>query len=300
MQTPAGLSGGARGLVFDLRYNRATSAQVNPMPLRRYTYYLSSIFTLLAGFRNPLQIIQTFLVGNRRPGLIVQLRTSNLKFMVRGKMDIWSLKETLLDRFYERYGFVIREGWTVVDIGGGIGDYSIYAATSHANVRVLAFEPFPDSYRLLQENIKINQISNIESFSQAVSSRDGMMEFSSPSSDPLSIQTTSNPTDIAGVSTSTRAVSLASIPARYNVERIDLLKLDCEGAEYDILIGSDPAVLEKIDRIVMEYHDGITGFTHTDLVNFLTEHGYQVNTWKNFAHDHIGYLRAHRTGAAAG
>jgi hypothetical protein len=126
------------------------------------------------------------------------------------------------------------------------------------------------------------------------------MEFSSPSSDPLSIQTTSNPTDIAGVSTSTRAVSLASIPARYNVERIDLLKLDCEGAEYDILIGSDPAVLEKIDRIVMEYHDGITGFTHTDLVNFLTEHGYQVNAWKNFAHDHIGYLRAHRTGAAAG
>ena len=264
------------------------------MLLRRYTYYGSSIVTLLAGMRRPLQVTGIFLRAKVPPDTRIELRQTGLKFKVRGKMDVWSLKETLLDRFYERFGFAVQDGWTVVDIGGGIGDYTIFAAYGRPNARVLAFEPFPESFRLLQENLDLNQIDNVEIFSQAVSSHEGTLQFGSPSSDPLSMQTARGLQSPRGDALQVPAVSLGSILNSPAVKRIDLLKLDCEGAEYDILLNSTPAVLEKIDRIVMEYHDGITPFSHDDLVKYLTEHDYKVEWWKNFAHAHIGYLRAQR------
>jgi len=264
------------------------------MLLRRYAYYISSIFTLLTGFRNPIKIIGIFLGANVDKDTIVQLRGSELKFKVRGKMDVWSLKETLLDRFYERLGFAVQDGWTIVDIGGGIGDYTIFAAHGHNLARVTAFEPFPESYRLLQENLVLNQIRNVQLSAQAIGSREGRLQFAAGQVDPLSRQTTLASAESAGESLSVDAIRLESVLALPNIGRIDLLKLDCEGAEYDILLNSPAAVLEKIDRIVMEYHDGVTPFNHLDLANYLTEHGYQVESWENYAHAYIGYLRAIR------
>ena len=279
---------------FVLGYNRATPSEENTMLLRRYAYYLSSLVTLLTGMRRPLQVAGIFLRAKVPSDSQIELRQTGLKFKVRGKMDIWSLKETLLDRFYERFGFVVQDGWTVVDIGGGIGDYTIFAAYNHPNARVLAYEPFPESYRLLRENLNLNQIDNVETFSQAVSSQESTLQFGSLSSDPLSMQTAHDMPAPAGDVLHVPAVSLASILNGLAGGRIDLLKLDCEGAEYDILLNSAPSALEKIDRIVMEYHDGITPFDHDDLVKHLTNCGYKVEWWKNFAHNYIGYLRAQR------
>jgi len=55
---------------------------------------------------------------------------------------------------------------------------------------------------------------------------------------------------------------------------------------------SPATVLEKIDRIILEYHDDVTPFTHVDLIKYLTEQGFQVESRENFAHANIGYLRA--------
>jgi len=263
------------------------------MLLRRTAYYFSSIFTLLTGFKNPIQIIRLFLGADLKDEVIVTLKQSGLQFHVRGKMDVWSLKETFLDRFYQRYGFELQDGWKIVDIGGGIGDYSLFAAFNRPQARILVFEPFADSYHILQRNIDLNQITNVEIFAQAVGSQDGRLKFISPSNDPLSIQTTSSESTAPDTMT-VSSVSLASILADPANPQIDLLKLDCEGAEYDILMNSDPAIFERIDRIVMEYHDQITPYNHTDLASFLRKHGYRVELWQNAAHDTIGYLRATR------
>lgn len=264
------------------------------MLFRRLAYYLSSIFTLLLGLDNPLQTIKIFTAHSTPAGTVIQIRENGLKFRVRGKMDVWSVKETLLDRFYEKFGFTVQDGWKIVDIGGGIGDYTLFAAVGHSNARVLTFEPFPESYNLLRENVALNLVSNVELFSQAVASQDGSLDIISAPADPLSNQTT--PYSEVGEQSplTVSAVSLASILHEPDFPRIDLLKLDCEGAEYDILMNSRVAVLGKIDRIVMEYHDGITSFSHNDLVRYLKSNGYTVEHWPNPAHHHIGYLRAKR------
>lgn len=262
------------------------------MLFRRYTYYLSSIFTLLTGFRDPFKIISIFLGAKVAEGTVVQLRSSGLMFKVRGKMDVWSLKETLLDRFYERYGFAVQNGWNIVDIGGGIGDYSIFAAHGRDQARVMVFEPFSESYRLLQDNLVLNQIHNVHMSSMAVGSHTGTLQFVAGSVDPLSRQTFVSSSVATGEDLAVQSVSLEAVLEQIAGGRIDLIKLDCEGAEYDILMKSPATVLDKIDRIVMEYHDDVTPFTHVDMVKYLTVQGFQVESRENFAHANIGYLRA--------
>lgn len=85
----------------------------------KYLYYLFSIYKLLTGVKNwPLVVRVFFKIAPSSPYRI-ELRKSGLQLTARSFMDIWSIKETFLDRFYERFGIRIEDGWIIVDIGGG-------------------------------------------------------------------------------------------------------------------------------------------------------------------------------------
>ena len=91
-----------------------------------------------------------------------------------------------------------------------------------------------------------------------------------------------------------KSISLAGALEKAELELCDLLKLDCEGAEYSILFSAPRSVLERFKYIVMEYHDNVTQYNHEDLMRFLTEQGFQVETFPNPVHAYLGYLRAMR------
>lgn len=262
--------------------------------LRKYSYYLHSILKLLSGFRNPLLIIRIFLGRGDVEIKAVQLRSPALQFKVRGAMDVWSIKETFLDRFYERYGFTIQPDWSVIDIGAGIGEYTLYAAVAQPRVRVFAFEPYPQSFTLMQENLQSNAVTGAQAFNEAVADATGELALDLSGGEPLQFQSHMNQAVDVQTSLSVRALSLADAFAMLQVESCDLLKMDCEGAEYSILFAAPPSVLELVRRIVMEYHDHTTRYQHHDLVRFLDEQGFHVETFPNPVHSYLGYLRAIR------
>ena len=132
--------------------------------MNKYLYYLSSIYNLLTGVKNWPLVVRVFLKTAPPSPYPIELRKSGLKLKARGIMDIWSIKETFLDRFYERFGVRIEDGWTIVDIGGGIGDYTLFAAAAAPHGKVFAFEPFPESFALLQENLAANDAANVQAF----------------------------------------------------------------------------------------------------------------------------------------
>jgi hypothetical protein len=112
-------------------------------------YYLVSMLTLLRGLKNwPLAGALLARWPVRQP--VVELRPSGLRFRVRTFMDVWIIKETCLDRDYERVGTDLQDGWNVVDIGAGLGDFTVYAARRCPHGTVYAYEPFPESFALLQ------------------------------------------------------------------------------------------------------------------------------------------------------
>jgi FkbM family methyltransferase len=260
--------------------------------IRKYTYYFSSIIRLLTGFENPVGILSIFL-GNKSSGpRMVRLRRGPV-FRVRGAMDVWSIKETFLDRFYERCGFVIQPGWTVIDVGAGLGDFTLFAARVE-NTRVVAFEPFPESFALLEENIGLNKTGNIGIIPEAVGSAEGTLLLDLAGGEPLQIQSRNAPITQPDSQIAVRARALSEAVLQTDHGTCDLLKLDCEGAEYDILMKSSPEVLGNIQRIVMEYHNGVTAYSHHDLVQFLHGQGFKVQSFTNPVHENLGYLRAER------
>jgi FkbM family methyltransferase len=261
---------------------------------RKYSYYLLSVFKLLFGFHQPALVAKIFL-NLEQPGIqTIRLRGRNLQFRVRGAMDVWSIKETFLDRFYEKYGFTIQPVWKIIDIGAAIGDYTLYAATAQPNSQVFAFEPYPQSFVLMQENLRLNTVTNAQAFDKAIGTVSGELVLDLTTGEPLQFQGFLKPTENMEKSLSVHALSLADAFAMLEIEVCDLLKLDCEGAEYPILFETPQFVLERVRRIVMEYHDNIVQYTHHDLTRFLNERGFRVETFPNPVHSYLGYLRAIR------
>jgi FkbM family methyltransferase len=266
------------------------------MPLRKYSYYFTSIFTLLFHVKPLGRVLSLFLRGKPEHPVEIQLRKSGLRFYVRSAMDVWSIKETLLDHYYERCGFPIGSGWTVVDIGGGVGDFTLLAASAHPENKVFACEPTPSSFSLLTKNTQINQISNVHSYPNAVWSSDGEIVIDTEVGEPVQFtsqaltQADTLPTGKVAV----KSYSMGSLFELTGITRCDLMKLDCEGAEYEILFKTPAALLGRIVRIVMEYHDNAGEYTHVDMARFLEGQGYKVSVYPNAVHDYLGYLSAER------
>ena len=265
----------------------------------RWRYYLSSIPTLLLQIRNWPTVLALFLgLPVRRP-FTIELRRGG-RYRARSKMDVWIIKKTCSGRDYERGADPVHDGWTVVDIGAGAGDFAISVALRGPRSRVFAFEPWTESYDLMRENLALNGLSNVQPFAEAVAGKRGELVLSTPTgiegqhrtSDAA--ESTAAATAAAETSESVRvpAVPLAEVFDRSGIAVCDFLKIDCEGGEYDILFHAGDEALARIRHIAMEYHDGVTPWSHRDLVSFLESHGFDTRRRPSPAHANLGFLFA--------
>lgn len=116
------------------------------------SYYLKSTLTLIINFNwwvFPLVIF-------KKP-LLIQIRNSP-NFYVSNIMDIWTLKEVIIDKQYEKDRKVVK-GDVVVDIGAAIGDFSIDAAKNAK--RVIAYECDDERVFLMEKNLSLNKKTNV-------------------------------------------------------------------------------------------------------------------------------------------
>jgi len=264
------------------------------MPREKYPYYFRSIRNLLFEFKPRSTILRVFLQLPHSENNLIELVTSGIQFKTRGAMDIWTIKETFIDRFYEKFGAPISDGWSIIDIGSGLGDFSIFAAANFPGNTVHAFEPAPDSYHLLLENLSINTVSNVYAYPFAVWATTESLVMDTDQSEPGQYTSrTINGTNSSRDDLVVPCLSLEDVFELTGTAYCDLLKIDSEGAEYPILFNAPGDILDRIERIILEYHEG-TEFTHKDLEHFLTKEGFNVRTYPNYVHSHIGYLFAGR------
>ncbi|HMJ36422.1 MAG TPA: FkbM family methyltransferase [Baekduia sp.] len=261
----------------------------NALSPRRLTYYAAAVPRMLRGFRRPLGAIGA-LAGATAPRPIT-LRDNGLRLQVRDRMDVWAVQETTLHRHYEIYGFLVGQGWSVLDIGGGLGDYALLVAHEHPDAHVVAYEPFPGSRELYERNRAANGIQGAEVRPEAIG-EPGFVRYADlgrgPGEHAVAPAGPATPDAIESIALET-ALDRAGMP------RCDLAKIDCEGAEFPILLGASDETLARIDRIVLEYHDG-PGRDHGELELRLRAAGYEVQEFPSI-HEGLGYMRAWRSAA---
>jgi FkbM family methyltransferase len=261
--------------------------------LRALGYYGYSVVEMLVHFKNWPSLVPLFFgrSSSRQKKLII--RRPFVEMIVRSVMDVWSVKETLIDAFYTRYGVPVQDGWTVVDIGAGIGDYCVHATYGNPTVNLYAFEPYPGSFTVLQRNLALNGIENVTAYQKAVWSKAGELQLNLAPGEPLQFNSQEPlPETPGGVMVTVESVSLEAVLSAEKIKKVDLLKMDCEGAEYEIFFGTPASTFNIIERIIMEYHDVDAEHTHSVLVRFLEDQGYRVTRHQNFVHKDIGYLFA--------
>ncbi len=262
----------------------------------RWIYYLSSIPTILSGMRPVGGILRLFLgLPVARP-LTVTLE-GGARFRVSTRMDVWILKESCLDRDYER-GARIEADWTVVDVGAGMGDFTVHAARLCPRGKVYAFEPLPESFVRLAEHLRLNGVANVSAFPEAIAGADGTLALYTVTGLSGQHRTAGEGADRSGAAITVRATTLSAAFERLAIARCDFLKIDCEGAEFEILLGLPDSALARIARIALEYHDHVTLHSHEELARFLEARGFLVRIHPSPAWRELGFLYAENTALA--
>jgi FkbM family methyltransferase len=261
----------------------------------KIAYYAASIVTLLTRFERPFQILAIFLGREGRLPAEIQIKESGLRFSVREAMDVWVIKETCVDADYLPPGGFGAD-WQVVDIGAGLGDFTVYAAVNCPHGKVFAYEPLAKSYQLLQHNLSLNDVANVEVFQQATAAVGGLMTAVSDQTEAVSTRFVSDWVDGGETTGAIQVVTLAEILDRMPDGRCDLMKIDCEGCEFDLLLNSPPELLTHIERLTIETHDGYTDFSTAHLADYLRQQGFIVQQNSNPVHSYLGFIYAERQG----
>jgi FkbM family methyltransferase len=159
-----------------------------------------------------------------------------------------------------------------VDIGGHIGCFSMAFARLHPKANVQAFEASPSTAAYTRRNMELNAFTErVTVNNTAVASSSGTLQFAdNAGGSGLNGITAPEGTPTIQVP----CVTLAEAFARAGGP-VDVVKIDTEGAEYDIVLGSDPSDWADVQRLVMEYHP-VDGHSWDELRTFLSKAGLEV------------------------
>jgi tRNA G37 N-methylase Trm5 len=214
-------------------------------------YYLTSIPTMFKGGIRINHVLSVIMGKESVIGL-----KNGLKFRVSTLMDIWTLKETVLDDVYQQL-HIVSEGDLVIDIGLAFGDFSILV--SKKAKKVVSFDCNSEIFTLAKKNISMNKCINITAICKRVNSLD-------------------------------------EIFTQYKIDHCNFLKIDCEGCEYQLLLNASKKTLNQIDFIAMEVHffDHEMEINYQLLLKMLRSANFTIVQNDNPVHESICYLFAKR------
>jgi len=169
----------------------------------------------------------------------------------------------------------VKPGMTVIDIGAHIGYYTLlFAKCVGPNGRVVAFEPLPVNFELLKKNIQLNELTYIQTFPQAVFSRNEEIILTVPDDLPHS----GDASVYHGRGTKQFRVPAIALDTFCDSAglRPDILKMDVEGAEYDVLIGAERTIGRYRPKLLIELHHFDGNLAAHPVPDLLTSWGYRI------------------------
>lgn len=173
----------------------------------------------------------------------------------------------------------------VVDIGANTGYYTLRLSSRIGeNGKIIAIEPDPETFDVLKENCKLNNISNVDTYNIAISDSNGEMIFrqSMSHSGTSSLYINSN----KKLEVNEMVVKTTTLDELFDnkFKEITWVKIDVEGAELAVLRGASNT-LGKIKNIIIEVHEHIlkeNNENSEEIVKILKEHGFKITLLNEF------------------
>lgn len=200
-----------------------------------------------------------------------ELHAKTRKTYVRGKthnirnhsQDAILIRENIIEQSYTRH-IELNKKDTWLDIGGHIGTFAIDIADKVKEV--YCYEPDKDNFKLLKKNVEENHLKNVFIFNEAVvGNEDKKRDFF------VGVNSGAGSLMKAGIKWGgeIQKVKCENINTILKKHKINRVKIDCEGGEYEIIKAMD---LSKIDEIIFEYHFNVLRMAKYDeLLELLSE-----------------------------
>ena len=211
------------------------------------------------------------------------------KIHMRNDGDLAIANELFLDRQYIFCEQTIDKAESaIIDIGGHLGFFSLYASLINPTVPIYAYEPHNGNFELLKKNLKENHVKNVTAKNLAVTNEVGEVELQ-VSKEDLN-HSTVHAIEDTGERQKVGSTTLEKIINGQNLGQVDLLKIDAEGAEFSMLEDSPSKVFDRVSHIFLEYHDWVPNGDHKRLKKFLEKQGYKVDDFPNSKMPELGFL----------
>lgn len=240
--------------------------------------FVARLGTLGAGLRGRLGVLAAAIdfrlaqarhrAPRRERTLRLAHRGRRFALTVTTMADLHVLREVFLDGEYA--GDSAGPVASIVDLGANIGVSVRFFALEHPQARILAVEPEPRAFALLERNTAdLPQVTRVQA---AASDSEGEMTLY-VGDELWSSSMTAH--DRAGTATTVPTRTLAALLAGWNDGRPpDLLKIDIEGAEHAVL--SQPGALEGVRTVLGEYHEGFCPASPDAFFGLLDAAGFAV------------------------
>jgi len=222
-----------------------------------------------------------------------QLKTYNYNgkdiYYRTGTSDMVLIYEILLKKGFEAEYYLSKDlnPKVIVDIGSNIGISAVFFANLFPDAKIYTFEPLSLNYDLLVKNTK--EYKNIECFNVGLGSEDGSFSIyiSDEDSDNYGGASIVNNISENSKEYKCQVRSVKNIFKELNIQNIDFLKIDTEGAEYDIMTSMDNDILQNVQWITGELH----GNHDYKLLDYITDLGFNTGMRKEI-HNNVFVFHA--------
>jgi len=178
---------------------------------------------------------------------LIKVRVNGIVFNVRKGNFIHDIQHYLLrQEINVRKWFNFRKGGIFVDVGAYIGAYTLRAA-KHGSI-VFSFEPNPYSFKILSLNVLDNKFDNVKLYNVALGNKEC----------EVFISTNFDETYVSSDGYKIKMITLDSL----SLNKVDLLKIDVEGYEKEVLLGSE-STLDRTDKVIIEVPEHNKRFVDT-------------------------------------
>jgi FkbM family methyltransferase len=173
-------------------------------------------------------------------------------------LDFKVINETWIENVYRIHQGQFFGGGVFIDVGANIGAVSLFVDSfnkdreDNSKIKVYAVEPEPNNLYLLSQNIENNPTENITIVNNAIWHEEKMVSISNRGGNSSIVDTDEDKSEVL-------AITLETLFSTYNIKEVDVMKIDIEGAEFDLIINTPAETLAKINRLVLEFDKSFDG-----------------------------------------
>lgn len=217
--------------------------------------------------------------------ITVKFRGRDLNLFLDGEADESVYEEIFVDRDYRVLDDFLKQASVVVDIGAHIGLFSLYAAVCGAD-EIHAFEPEERNYAALKKHMKMNRVNNVRSKNLAVVGTESERKlFISEDSHNHSLFEEGN-----GEGRPVNTIAISKLMGKIGF--CDVMKMDCEGAEFEIIQAMKAEHFKQIGTLYIEYHQYLKHFRAGDLIGKLKKYYPSVRDFVSQYDRRMGFVLA--------